>query len=257
MLNRTPLRRNLMLITACVVLAAALLSAGFVAWALTPLGPSPEALEALKSDSEVGVTEAPYGWVFAATDDDPVTGFILYPGGRVDPRSYAPFARDLAMHGHAVIVVPMRLNLAVLSPDRAADVIAANPSIRSWTIGGHSLGGTMAAAYAQKAPKSIDALALLASYPAKSTDLSSSDISVISLYGTRDGVLSAESFKQAVPRLPDSTEFVPIEGGNHAQFGSYGSQPGDNRAEVDAQTQMESAVDAVATMMRPLRLRVR
>lgn len=257
MLNRTPRKRTLVLITACTVLTAALLSAGFVAWALTPLGPSPEALEALSSDSEVHVTEAPYGWLFEATDDTPVTGFILYPGGRVDPRSYAPFARDLAMHGHAVVIVPMRFNLAVLSPNRAADVLAANPDIRSWAIGGHSLGGTMAAAYAQEDSRSIDALALLASYPAKSTDLSSSDISVVSIYGTRDGVLSAESFKQAVPRLPDATEFVPIEGGNHAQFGSYGSQPGDNQAEIDAQTQMESAVDVVATMMRPLRLRVR
>ena len=32
----------------------------------------------------------------------------------------------------------------------------------------------------------------------------------------------------AAPLLPPGTRFIPIEGGNHAQFGWYGDQNGDN-----------------------------
>ena len=70
----------------------ALAAAAFLLWALTPLGPMPEAETALVSDERVTVSEAP--WLsFTPTGETPRSGFVLYPGGRVDPRSYAPIAR--------------------------------------------------------------------------------------------------------------------------------------------------------------------
>ncbi len=249
-----PPKRTIAIIVTSILVVIAVIVGGFAAWALTPLGPSQEALDALAGDVDISVAETEYGWVFSPKDAAPITGVIFYPGGRVDPRSYAQFAHDLALNGHLVVIVPMRLNLAVLSPNRAEEVIAANPGIEAWAISGHSLGGTMAAQYAKGDLEHIEALALLASYPADSTDLSTSDIKVISLYGTLDGVLSEDSFKSALPLLPKTTEYLPIEGGNHAQFGSYGSQPGDNPATIDAQTQLDATVRAVALMMRPIRL---
>lgn len=250
----TPRRRILTIVFAIILMVAALGIGGFVVWALTPLGPAPDALAALESDAVITVTDAEYGWVFEAPDADPVTGIVFYPGGRVDARSYAPLARELALAGHLVIIVPMRLNLAVLSPDRADAAMDAHPEIMAWAMSGHSLGGTMAAQYAASDPARVRALALLASYPAGSTDLADSELSVASIYGTLDGVLSEEAFKAAAPQLPADTEYVPIEGGNHAQFGSYGDQPGDNEASIDAIDQLDATVEAIGLMMRPIRL---
>lgn len=249
-----PRKRTLKLVAAVTLTIIALLVAGFMAWALTPLGPSDTALKALAGDKEVAVTETEYGWVFEPTDAEPVTGIVFYPGGRVDPRSYAPLAHDLALAGHLVVIEPMTLNLAVLSPNRAADAIAANPDIQAWAMAGHSLGGTMAAQYAASDPGHVKALVLLASYPARSTDLSKSDMPVVSIFGTRDGVLNQASFKAAATLLPEKTEYVPIEGGNHAQFGSYGPQPGDNEATITADDQLYETVDAIAVALRPIRL---
>jgi len=47
---------------------------------------------------------------------------------------------------------------------------------------------------------------------------------------------------------------MTIEGGNHAQFGSYGPQPGDNEATISAQEQLDQTVEAIALLMRPIRL---
>jgi len=254
MTTRMPRKRVFKLVVAIALTVVALLVAGFILWALTPLGPSPEALEALAGDTEVSVVETEYGWVFQPSDDTPVTGIVLYPGGRVDPRSYAPLAHDLALAGQLVVIVPMRLNLAVLSPNRAREAIDANPDIQAWAMAGHSLGGTMAAQYAAGDLDRVKALALLASYPAGSTDLSTSEIRVTSVYGTLDGVLNAEAFTAAAPQLPESTEYVTIDGGNHAQFGSYGPQPGDNEATISAQEQLDQTVAAIGLLMRPIRL---
>lgn len=43
-----------------------------------------------------------------------------------------------------------------------------------------------------------------------------------------------------------TTNTVPIEGGNHAQFGDYGPQKGDLPAAISAQEQQAQTVTAVA-----------
>ena len=85
---------------------------------------------------------------------------IFYPGGRVDPRSYAPAARAIAAQGYLAVITPMPLNLAVFTPGRAAQVIAAYPEIHTWAIGGHSLGGAMAANFSHKSRRGAGAVLL-------------------------------------------------------------------------------------------------
>ena len=55
--------------------------------------------------------------------------------------------------------------------DRAQEVIAAYPEIQHWAVGGHSLGGAMAARFVYQHPGAIQGLALWAAYPASSDDL--------------------------------------------------------------------------------------
>jgi hypothetical protein len=224
----------------------------FLAWALTPLGPSEAALRSLESDEEVSVEDAPEGWVFrptaAVVSAEATHGVVLYPGGRVDVRSYAPLARSIAERGCLVVLAPMPLSLAVLDADAAAAAFAAHPELESWTLGGHSLGGAMAAQFAAAEPEAADGLVLLAAYPAGSTDLSSAELAVATLIGTEDTVVDPVTFEQSLGRLPPDTRVEVLSGANHAQFGSYGPQPGDGVATMSPEEQLARSVDAFATV---------
>jgi len=217
-------------------------TAAFVIWAETPLGPMPEAVAALESDALVRVETEPW-LVFTPTGTLPDSGLILYPGGRVDPISYAPPARSIAASGYLVVIPPAPLNLAVFSPDVAADVMAVYPEIEHWFVGGHSLGGAMAAGFAHATPDAVSGLVLWASYPAGSSDFSQRpDFPILSIYGTEDFGLDGIEASRAL--LPDTTEWVVMDGGNHAQFGWYGPQPGDGAARISREEQQSELLGA-------------
>jgi pimeloyl-ACP methyl ester carboxylesterase len=235
-----------------LVVVLLLAAAAFVIWASTPLGPMPEALAALESDAAVQVTTEPW-YTFQPTGESRSTGLIFYPGGRVDPRSYAPPARALAQQGYPVVIVPMPLNLAVLGSGRAADVIAANPQVEQWAIAGHSLGGAMAATFAHGNPGAVDGVVLWAAYPAGSADLSArTEIAVSSIYGTADAVINMEAFLSSQALLPPGTVWVPIEGGNHAQFGWYGPQSDADVATISREEQQAQVIAATLALLEQI-----
>lgn len=212
-----------------------------------------EAVAAMTSDQTVTVTR-PSGkdWiVFSPTNENPATGFVIYPGAFVDPVAYAPVARDIAQEGFQVIIDPMPFNLAVLGINGAADIMAAYPQLTTWTIGGHSLGGAMAAEYTFRHPGEIDGLALWAAYPSANTDLSTFDIEAVSIYGDSDGLATVDDILDSANRLPPETNFVLIHGGNHTQFGRYGEglQRGDKMAGISREQQQQIMVDATIEMI--------
>jgi hypothetical protein len=233
---------------------AALLAGGFVVWASNAAQPQPEALDALRTDELVRFRDDTWhSWYLFRPGEDavpPQTGFIFYPGGRVDARAYAPEARAIAAEGYLVILVPMPLNLAVISPNRAKQVIEAYPEIEQWVIGGHSLGGSMAASFAHGHSEDVAGLVLWAAYPADWNDLSAqSDLRVASIYGTLDGLATAEQIKDSGILLPPDTVWVPIEGGNHAQFGWYSPQSGDLEATISHEAQSSQVVAATLELL--------
>jgi hypothetical protein len=202
---------------------------GFVIWAETPNPPMQEALDALVSDSQVTVSTSPY-ITFTPVGSSPTTGFVFYPGGRVDERSYSPAAREIAKAGFLVVVVPMPLNLAVFGIDKGREVVNAFPGIAKWAIGGHSLGGSMAAELVSKDPALFDGLVFWASYP--SSNLAALGIAVLSISASNDGLSTPDKILASHANLPPGTTFHAIPGGNHAQFGWYGDQFGDNAATI-------------------------
>ena len=223
---------------------------GFMIWASNPLGPGEQSLAALESDSFVTVEQGNF-IIFQPTDVQPSTGFLFYPGGRVDYRSYAPALREIAAQGYLVVLVPAPLNLMVFNPSAADEVLPQFPQIEHWAIGGHSLGGAMAANYVYTHPDAVDGLVLWASYPASNNDLSGSGLPVLSIYGTLD-MAGMEKFEESRALLPEDTTWVVIEGGNHAQFGDYGFQPGDNAATISAADQQAQIVDATVMFLAGL-----
>jgi pimeloyl-ACP methyl ester carboxylesterase len=240
--------RRVLIGIAVLVLAA---SAAFVVWGLTPARPMPEALAAIESGELVTVSLDRW-MVFEPTDGAHQTGLIIYPGGRVDPRAYAPAARAIAERGYRVVIVPMPLNLAVFAAGRAAEVMHTYPATTTWAVGGHSLGGAIAALFADENPQLVKGLALWASYPAESNDLSQSGLRVVSVYGTRDGLATREKIDASRALLPASTEWVEIDGGNHAQFGWYGAQSGDLPATITRPAQQEQIVAATLRLLEAI-----
>jgi hypothetical protein len=241
-------KRVILLLAVVLALAAA----GFIVWGSLPMRPLPEALGALQSDAQVQVDTAPW-LVFQPAARSAQIGLIFYPGARVDPRAYAPAAHSLAAEGYLVAIVPMPLNLAVFGSGRAEAVITAFPAIRHWAIGGHSLGGAMAASYVYSHPGAVQGLVFWAAYPAGNNSLAGHTLQVTSIYATRDGLATKEKIDASRPLLPADTRWVAIEGGNHAQFGWYGPQAGDNPAAIDRAAQQAQVEQATAQLLAGLR----
>lgn len=226
---------------------------GYVAWGTAQNRVLAEAETALDGNASVQVREGEF-ITFAPAGQPAGTGFIFYPGGLVPPGAYAPAMQAIAAQGYLVVLVPMPLNLAVFSPDRALEAIAAYPEIEHWAIGGHSLGGAMAARFADEHPDLVDGLVLWAAYPAESNSLAGRDLPVVSIYGERDGLATPAKIAESASLLPPETVYVEIAGGNHSQFGYYGDGPqrGDNEATISREQQQAQIVEATVQLLEML-----
>jgi dienelactone hydrolase len=210
-------------------------------WLSSSYSPMDEANLALQSDDFITVSSEK--WItFTPNEENISTGMIFYPGGKVEPESYAPLLRKIAEDGYIVVLAPMPFNLAVFSPNQALKIIETYSTIENWAIGGHSLGGSMAAKFAYENPDLIQALMLYAAYPVESNDLSNSSLFVLSIYGSEDQVLS-QSIPETAALLPASATIYEIEGGNHAYFGTYGEQKGDGVATITRFQQIAETVN--------------
>jgi hypothetical protein len=239
-------KRNIVILAIVGFLLFAIIS--FVVWAETPLGPMPEVIQALKSDSTVDVSTGQW-LTFTPHGVKATTGFIIYPGGRVNYTSYSPTAHAIAERGYLVVLMPMPLNLAVLGVNKANDPIKSYTDIKAWAIGGHSLGGTMAAQFAHDNSAVIKGLVLWAAYPTSRNDFSMMDTKATTIHGTNDGLVSTSQIDDSMKLLPKDTVRVEIQGGNHSQFGWYGNQPGDNPATISHEEQQGQTVNATIQLL--------
>ena len=164
-----------------------------------------------------------------------------------------PTHKALPRRVFTVVLVPMPLNFAFFGINRAEDVMAAFPEVEIWAVGGHSLGGAMAAEFTLRNPQLVSGLVLWAAYPGQNADLSGVDVPVISIYATNDGLATLDDINASRERLPDDTTFTNIEGGNHAGFGWYGAQNGDGVAEISQEAQQSQIVDATVMFLEGLR----
>lgn len=208
------------------------------------------AMNALESDSIVEVEEDG-DIIFTPVSNDKNIGLIIYPGAKVEALAYAPIAKEIASEGYTVVIAKMRFNLAILSPNRADSIIDKYEDIDTWVIGGHSLGGVMAADYAFENDE-IKGLVLLASYP-NQKDFSNKQIKVLSLWGDNDYVADLNKVKEAKKFMPNDSEFIEIKGGNHGGFGDYGHQKGDGEAYISNKEQMSDTAKYIIKLLENLK----
>ena len=199
---------------------------------------------ALESNELVTVSLEDYGWFFDGPGEE--DALIFYPGAKVEASAYAPLLRRLAEEGMDAALVEMPFRLAFFGMNKA-DTILKEHSYARWYVGGHSLGGAIAASYAASHGEELEGLILFAAYPTKQLD---EDLLEIIIYGSEDGVLKMDKVAEGRVFAPkDYLEYV-IEGGNHAQFGSYGPQKGDGEARISAEEQIQLTVDYIVQHKR-------
>lgn len=201
------------------------------------------AIEAFGAGDCVTKTEISDG-VIAYGESDAKVGMIFYPGGKVEYTAYEPLMRLLASDGVLCILIKMPFNLAVLDVNAAEGVKELYPDIERWYMGGHSLGGSMAASYAAEHTEDFSGVILLGSY--STADLSETSLKVLSVFGSEDQVMNREKYDQYKKKLPSDMTEVEISGGCHAYFGMYGSQDGDGTPTVSAEAQIRETADCIA-----------
>jgi hypothetical protein len=242
--RRRPRRRTVVLGIVAVIVVALV---GGCAWFFSPQPLLPEATAALASSPGATFSEESTGLTYTPVAAPPTTGLILYPGAKVPAEGYAPTAQAIAEQGYLVVVVPMPLNFAIFGVGAASDVIAAHPEIAHWAIGGHSLGGAMAAQYAADHAATIAALALCGAYSA--ANLSTGSLAASSVYGSLDAAAPKIEDPATKALLPATTVYERIEGGNHEQCGWYTGQPNDPPATISRQEQQDLIVAAWAALL--------
>lgn len=163
-------------------------------------------------------------------------GFVFYPGGKVESEAYKPLMISLASYGFLCVLVDMPFNLAVFDINAADGIQQQFPEVEDWYIGGHSLGGAMAASYLGENAGSYKGLALLGAYSTE--DLSGTGLSVISLFGSEDKVMDREAYESNRHNLPKNFKEIVINGGCHSFFGMYGAQEGDGTPSMSNQDQI-------------------
>lgn len=174
------------------------------------------------------------------------SGFIFYPGAKVDPQAYFyKLAFLVSENNIRLFITKPPLHLAFFGINQADAIINTNPDIKNWTLGGHSLGGAMACEYIKGNSDKINTLILLGSYCA--SDLSSRNLTVVGIHGSLDGLLDKQKVSDNRSNLPQSNEDYVIEGMNHAQSGNYGAQSGDQnptKSDADVKTEITSIITA-------------
>lgn len=240
------LKQTLVGVVAALLL---LLPAGGIAVNRMSYQPEAAAQQALRGNSHVAVKEA--GTIaFEPENRKGETGVIFYPGAFVEPEAYAPLALEIAEQGYPVYIVRMPMNLAVLSPERGSEVMALHPEIENWIVGGHSLGGAMAPELAE-AQTEVKGIFFLAAYPADD-GIRDTEVQVVSLWGSDDGVADLDKVKAAEAVYPGAAVMTEIEGGNHAGFGDYGAQKGDNPADISNNEQMHQAAEGILGLLEKI-----
>ncbi len=235
-------RKGLRIALVSVLLVMTLLTGGVLVIMLNPCPADRAAMESFLPDAIAGETDGRYT-VFAP--EDPVAGFIFYPGARVEHEAYIPLMQACAAKDILCILVEMPMDFPMLWGDAAEGLQEKHPEIAQWYIGGHSLGGYMAADYLSSHADDYAGLILLASY--SEDDLRDTGLDVLTMYGSEDTVLNRGRYEAGLELLPEGYTEIVIDGGCHAYFGMYDGQDGHSGLAVTNAEQLWMTADAIRT----------
>ncbi len=198
-----------------------------------------QALDSLVPDARVSVARTGYGWFFDGPSEE--SALVFYPGAKVEETAYAPLLRGLAEAGMDVCLVKMPLRFAFLGSNKA-DAVMREHDYARWFVGGHSLGGAIAAEFAAHNGDRVEGVILLGAYTQAKLD---ERLLELVIYGTEDGLATEEDIGNG--RRAATARYVEhaIVGGNHAWFGNYGIQSGDGTAAISRDEQQAETIRVI------------
>jgi pimeloyl-ACP methyl ester carboxylesterase len=248
----------------------ALVALAFGMWASTPAQGDRSASIDVWTNPNVSVTSTPHSVILTPTETDSASrsqGLVFIPGARVDAYAYMFVLSGIVeREGVTVVITKPTFNLAFFDTRPLSEFTADAPQVTDWFVGGHSLGGVRSCMLAEDGAVTpvdttdvevsdvgvsdveVAGLVLFASYCAN--DVSATQLPVLSIAGSNDLLSTPQKIRDAAPLLPRDTTFVDIEGGNHAQFGTYGKQSGDGDAAITGKAQRAEITRALAQFFR-------
>lgn len=204
-----------------------------------------------ENDQEVIVQEGEAMLSFLSTQASE-TEVIFYPGGMVNPISYAPLGRRLAKSGYSVHIIHMPWRMATKGYTQILDLFDLDDPNKKYILGGHSQGAKMAAQFVYEHPGLIDGLFLLGTSHPRDYDMSDVEIPCLKLYAEFDGLASVAEVRENQELMPKGSQMILIEGGNHSQFGYMGQLFMDESAEIDREEQQAIILQELLTFIRSL-----
>jgi pimeloyl-ACP methyl ester carboxylesterase len=233
-------------IVAAIAVVLLLVVVGVITWAhIVMIGDRGKALVAWR-DPSISIRSTGHSIVMTPTGKSTGTGLVFIPGAKVDPYAYLYKLSGIVDDGVTVVITKPTLNLAFFDLRPLSTFTSDAPGVTRWFVGGHSLGGVRACQLADS--PDVAGLVLFGSYCAG--DLSHTSLTVLSIAGSRDGLSTPQKIEGAKSLLPSSARFVEIAGADHASFGDYGPQPGDNPATISSASARSSITQALVAALR-------
>jgi pimeloyl-ACP methyl ester carboxylesterase len=170
-------------------------------------------------------------------------GIVIMHGALILPKSYAKSAAYFAQLGYTVYVPygPGRMSIAIT--EDTAETLN-NSAIDEWFFIGHSMGGMASLEIISEYNVEAQAVALWAT--SMPSDYSSVETPILFIWGDTDGLLPAERLRRAKENLPQSVDYVTLQGANHKNFALYTHQFFDNEATIDWMEQIDFANETTA-----------
>jgi len=202
----------------------------------------------LQSNSLVNVEDVSDYYVFTPKKEFKNV-VIFYPGAMVETEAYVALCRKLADQNMKVYLIKMPWRLASKGYNKPKELHLFDDATKKYILAGHSQGGKMAAQFVYENPKLIDKLILIGTSHPRDISLADSQIPILKIYGSKDGVADEGSILKNKSKLPENANFLKIEGANHCQFGYYGFQLGDDKATISREQQQKETLNAMLSFI--------
>ena len=245
-------RRRILRIGIAIVAVVVLVTVAFLFYASIVAHGDRQASIDVFQNAKVSVTSTDNSIVLTPTGPASGDGLVFIPGAKVDPYAYMyKLSGIVETSGVTVVITKPTLNLAFFDQRPLSTFTADAPNVDTWFVGGHSLGGVRACQLAAvDEGRDVAGLVLFGSYCAN--DLSGSALRVLSIGGSKDGLSTPQKIDDAAALLPSDAIFVQVAGLNHAGFGDYGAQAGDNESSLDRTEQRTAITDELLVLFPPL-----
>jgi dienelactone hydrolase len=195
------------------------------------------------SGNEFTAVEADDGSLMFTPASSNGHGVVIMHGALILPKSYAKSAAYFSQLGYTVYVPKGsgRMSIAVVkdTAERLKDSV-----IEEWFFIGHSMGGMASLEIISEYNVEAEAVALWAT--SMPSDYSSVETPILFIWGDTDGLLPAERFRRAKQNLPQSVDYVTLQGANHKNFALYTHQFFDREATIDWMEQIDFANETTA-----------